>query len=501
VPNVVFYDREHFRLSRPEYRFLPFRFIDLDDRKVLVNDVGEYLILSQAAFEQFIEKKLPRTSDVYHDLKSHHFLWDSPSDVPIRLLATKYRTKRGFLAGFTKLHLFVVTLRCDHSCPYCQVSRVSTDRDAFDMSAHTARRALDLVFRSPADPLKIEFQGGEALLNWELVQFIVQEAEQRAKASNRDVEFVVATNVAFLDDSILEFMKAHKMLVSTSLDGPESLHNSNRPRRGNDSHARTIEGIERARRALGHDAVSALMTTTRLSLSQPEAIVDEYVAQGFQSIFLRPISPYGFAVRSQQVTGYTRHEFVTFYKRALAHILDINRAGTFFAEIYSRLLLRKMLTPYSTGYVDLQSPAGAGIAVAVYNYDGDVYATDESRMLAEMGDTTFRLGNVHKNSYEELFGGDLIRSLVASSCVEALPACAECAFNPYCGCDPVENHATQGSIWGHRPTSAFCERNMEAIKHLLRLYESGDPIMRKIFWSWIENAPTSHLAPTFGAES
>ena len=134
MADVVFFGKDHFSRSEPEYRFLPFRFIDLDERKVLVNEVGEYLVVDQPAFDAFIAKTLPRSSDVYRDLKSRHFLWDSPSDMPIRLLATKYRTKKGFLAVFTKLHIFVVTLRCDHSCPYCQVSRVSSDREKFDMS-------------------------------------------------------------------------------------------------------------------------------------------------------------------------------------------------------------------------------------------------------------------------------------------------------------------------------------------------------------------------------
>jgi uncharacterized protein len=277
MAEVAFFGKDHFRRSQPGYRFLPFRFIDLDGRKVLVNEAGEHLIVDQSVFNAFIAKALPRTSDTYHDLKSRHFLWDSPSDVPIRLLATKYRTKKGFLEGFTKLHLFVVTLRCDHSCPYCQVSRVSSDRVKFDMSKETALRSLDLVFRSPAPQLKIEFQGGEALLNWELVEFIVLDAEARAAASGKAVQFVVATNVAGLTDDMLAFMKVHEMLVSTSLDGPQALHNANRPRPGNDSYERTIDGITRARKVLGEDAVSALMTTTRLSLDQPEAIVDEYL--------------------------------------------------------------------------------------------------------------------------------------------------------------------------------------------------------------------------------
>jgi uncharacterized protein len=65
-------------------------------------------------------------------------------------------------------------------------------------------------------------------------------------------------------------------------------------------------------------------------------------------------------------------------------------------------LLKKMLTNADPGYVDLTSPAGIGIGALVYNYDGDIYASDEGRMLAEMGDRTFRLGNVHDSSYADI---------------------------------------------------------------------------------------------------
>ena len=68
-------------------------------------------------------------------------------------------------------------------------------------------------------------------------------------------------------------------------------------------------------------------------------------------------------------------EFLEFYKKGLDHIIALNRKGTDIAEIFAKLLLTKILTPLSTSFVDLQSPAGAGISVAVYNYDGDVYAS------------------------------------------------------------------------------------------------------------------------------
>ena len=496
MARATFYPADHFARDRAApYTFLPFRFIDLDSRKMVVNEVGEYLLLSPELFSRFLGRTLPASDPTYQGLKSKHFLTDSDTDVPVRLLATKYRTKRGFLAGFTRLHIFVVTLRCDHTCQYCQVSRVTTDKARFDMSRDAAAKALDLTLRAPAKDIKIEFQGGEPLLNFDLISWVVEEAERKGSLLGKNIEFVITSNLAYLTDDILAFLKAHNVLLSTSLDGPAFIHNANRPRPGNNSHALTLAGIDRAREVLGAEKVAALMTTSRLSLGHPVDIINEYVKEGFHDISLRPISPYGFAVRTHSKTGYETEDFLEFYRRGLDHIIDLNRQGTPFLETYAQLLLTKILTPYPTGYVDLQSPAGAGIGVAVYNYDGDVYVSDEARMLAEMGDRSFRLGSVH-DSYDQLFGGELLRSLVAMSCVESLPGCSDCALQTYCGCDPVENYATQGSVFGHRPTSAFCRRNMEIIKHLIRQYEDGDDFVRHLFWSWVQNCHMDDLLPS-----
>jgi His-Xaa-Ser system radical SAM maturase HxsB len=491
MSKVSFHPPEHFVSDRREYAFLPFRFMDFANRALLVNEVGEHLLVDHPVFDAFVGRTLSPDAVAYQDLKAKHMLLDGPPEVPVKMLATKYRTKKSFLAGFTRLHLFVVTLRCEHSCHYCQVSRVSADKARFDMTRETASKSLDLVFRSPAPEITIEFQGGEPLLNFELIRFVVEEAGRRNASSGKAIQFVITTNLALVSDEILEFCRAHQILISTSLDGPAEVHNVNRPRPGNDSHELTLRGIERARAILGQDRVSALMTTTQLTMQHADAVVDEYVRRGFDHIVLRPLSPYGFAVKTRLKTGYDTEAYLAFYKRTLDYIIELNRQGTFFVEGSAQLLLTRMLTPFATGYVDLQSPAGAGISAVVYNYDGDLYVSDEARMLAEMGDKTFRLGSVHADSYETLFGGPLLRSIVEASCVESLPGCADCALQPWCGSDPVENYAKQGSILGHRPTSDFCRRNMEVMKHLLGLYHSGDETVRRIFWSWINNTPMS----------
>jgi uncharacterized protein len=148
--------------------------------------------------------------------------------------------------------------------------------------------------------------------------------------------------------------------------------------------------------------------------------------------------------------GYTTQEWLEFYKRGLNYIIELNRKGLFFVEHFAALILRKMLTPYDTGFVNLQSPAGLGIAAIVFNYNGEVYPSDEARMKAEMGDRTFRMGHLLINSYEEMMLSPAFLSIIEDTVAETVPMCEECAFLPYCGSDPDYHYATQGDFVGHK---------------------------------------------------
>ncbi|MDN5882285.1 MAG: His-Xaa-Ser system radical SAM maturase HxsB, partial [Nitrosospira sp.] len=357
------------------------------------------------------------------------------------------------------------------------------DTDAFDMSQETADKALEFVFRSPSPAIKIEFQGGEPLLNFNLITYIVSQAELLNASANRNLEFVIATNLAVVTDEMLEFCRAHGIHLSTSLDGPADLHNKNRPRPGKDSHQGALTGIECARRIVGRDSVSALMTTTAASLTQVREIIDEYVSLGFEGIFLRPLSPYGFAVRTNAIAAYNVERWLEFYKEGLAYILSLNEAGIQFREFYTSVVLKKMLTSDTPGYVDLMSPAGIAIKGIVYNYDGGIYASDESRMLAEMGDETFRLGDLATNSYEDVFLSDALLDPLEQSFAYSAPMCNQCAFEPYCGADPVFHHAVYGDFLGRKAESAFCKRTMALCRHIIELMRS-DASVKRTFMQW-----------------
>lgn len=451
---------------------MPCRFIRNNPESITItNEVGEFLFLSHEDLIKFITKKLSSEDPVYHDLKAKHFLYDDDSNVALDLLSLKYRTKSERLAEFTSLHIFVVTLRCDYTCQYCQVSRQTNDKTAFDMSEEIANSSLDLVFKSPAQNIKIEFQGGEPSLNMDLVKYITLEAKKRNEFENRNLGFVITTNLSFLDDNALCFIYEHGIEVSTSLDGPEALHNKNRPRPGKNSHQLVINKIEDVRKKIGPHKIDALMTTSEASLDDPEAIVDEYLRRGFRGIFLRPISPYGFAIKTRQAYKYDIDRWLNFYKKGLKYIIDINRNGPIFPEYYTQLLLKKIFSPLGTSYVDLQTPTGAGISAIVYNYDGDVFSSDEGRMLAEMDDRSFQMGNVLENSYEDIFLNSNFLDVVEGSLAESSPMCSECAYLPYCGSDPAYHHATQKDAVGHKALSGFCIKNMGILDHIFGLLE------------------------------
>ena len=469
-----------------DWHWLPFRFQRLSgDEIVLTNMVGEHVILPSGEFDDFADRTLAVDSALFRVLRSRHFLRHAHEELPVELLALKLRTRLRRLRHSTSLHLFVVTLRCEHSCRYCQVSRRSGDSDKFDMSDETADRALELVFRSPSPNIKIEFQGGEPLLNFELVRRIVVRAEQINARVGKDLVFVVATNLALLDADVLAFARDHALHFSTSIDGPADLHNVNRPRLGVDSWERAVDGIRRVREELGADRVSALMTTTAASLDRAVDIVDCYVELGLQEVFLRPMSPYGFAIRTGAHDGYRTRDWIEFYREGLEHILAVNRRGYPLVERYAAILLKKMLTNDDSGYVDLRSPAGIGIGALVYNYDGSVYASDEGRMLAEMGDTTFRLGDLHHDDYADIMLSDALLDPLEQSMTVSVPMCCDCAFEPYCGAEPVFHHATFGDPVGKKPLSDFCQRQMALCELLLRKYDD-DPFARRVFRRWAQ---------------
>lgn len=468
---------------------LPFTFKKVASGRILVvNQGGEYLFLNRDEFDSLLKADIEHLSDnLFKTFESKQLIYTEDKELALNLLAAKLRTRKSFMRDFTSLHMLVLTTRCNCVCDYCHASSSDMQTQNSDMTWPVAKAAVDVIFQSPTPDIKIEFQGGEPLLNWDVLQKVVLYAEERYKdSSERCLSFVVCTNLMNMDSEKLQFCQEHHIEISTSLDGPRALHDLHRKaRNGCSSYDLFIQKLEETRSVLGLDSCNALLTITKDHLPCLRETIDEYRKRGFNNVFLRAINPYGYAVENKELVGYPIEEFIKAYKDALEYIISLNKMGEVFVESYAALLLQRILTPYPTGFVDLQSPSGAGISGVIYDYNGDVYPADEGRMLARMGDSRFLMGNVLHDSYDTLFNGKLIRELVRESCVEVMPACATCAYQIYCGADPIRYYVECGDIAGCRPESGFCKKNMAIFDYLFELLENADDETIDIFWSWL----------------
>jgi uncharacterized protein len=238
------------------------------------------------------------------------------------------------------------------------------------------------------------------------------------------------------------------------------------------------------------------LTISKTNIDHLGKVIDEYVRVGFKSIFLRALNPYGYAQKkSGERLQYSIEDYIGAYKDALKYIIDLNIKGQHFSESFSAILLTRILTPFATGFVDLQSPTGAGILGVIYNHDGSVYPCDEGRMLAAMGDNHFCLGNVYDNTYQEIFLNSKLKKIVTASCVETIPGCHSCVYQPYCGADPIRSYSQQKdkSYIGHMPTSEFCKKHKAILSHLFGLIRNSDEEVMDVFWSWITKRPYKEI--------
>ncbi|MEA3306209.1 MAG: His-Xaa-Ser system radical SAM maturase HxsB [Elusimicrobiota bacterium] len=464
-----------------------FNFEKIEEKYFISNDFGNYLIINSKDFKAILNDNFSEKSKIYQRLKKEGFLRDY---LDFEGLSRQLNKLMPASHIGPSLHIIVVTLKCNHSCLYCRAISHEAGFSKTNMSFNTAQESINMAFESPNSNITLEFQGGEALINWSIVKRAVKYAKAKNKKIRKNMLISLVSNLSLMDTEKCKFLSDENISVCTSLDGPEFIHNKNRVYLGGNSHAITIkwlkEFFKKSKSSKGQkDSLpSALMTTTKYSLGYPKKIVDEYYNLGFGGIFLRPLSPIGYAKEVWGEIGYSPKEYIKFYEKALDYILKINKEKGRFVERTAAIILRKILKKEDPNYLDLRSPCGGAIGQMAYNYNGDIYTCDEGRMVAAKGDTSFRIGNVKKSSYEELIHSDASKLCIISSCLENQVKCFRCAFKPFCGVCPVHNYETQNSPWGNMAQSDWCEVQKGIFKIIIRKLQNKD--YKKIFENWFE---------------
>lgn len=106
-------------------------------------------------------------------------------------------------------------------------------------------------------------------------------------------------------------------------------------------------------------------------------------------------------------------------------------------------------------------------------------------MLAEMGDDSFCLGNVYKDSYNDLMSSSVCKVLARASCLEGLSDCCDCAFHPYCGTCPVISYARYNTVYPALAEEYRC-KIYKGIQLLLFKKIHEEPELMELFKTWCQ---------------
>lgn len=446
-----------------ENRLNFFRYKKIDDsRYLLTNDTGNYIYLSDSAFNTFRDSPEKTDPVTYNTLVDNLFIINNSNE---KAILKTHRKKYSFLAQGPFLHIIVLTLRCNHTCLYCQTSRKPVETEQYDMTADTAEKTVDFILNSTSQVIDIEFQGGEPLLNFDVMKHIIEYV--KSKKPRKTVYFSIVSNLSLMDEDKLKYLIDNNVSICTSLDGPEVIHNKYRMLCDKNSFELTIywikriqeENSKREKLNMLFNRSNALLTTTVDSFNSYREIINLYVDLGFSNIFLRPLNPFGYGKAISKSDVFNSTGFLEFYRKSMDYIIELNMNGVEFYEKMTQYILKKIILQRDPNYVDLRSPCGAGIGQLAYNHDGNIFTCDEGRMVYEMGnrDDSFLLGNVHKDEYSGIIRNETVLNLCLSSCLEGLPGCHDCVYNPYCGVCPVYNYIEQGNIFGQMPVSERCK--------------------------------------------
>ena len=106
-------------------------------------------------------------------------------------------------------------------------------------------------------------------------------------------------------------------------------------------------------------------------------------------------------------------------------------------------------------FIDFKSPSNFLNEMAVIDFDGAIYPSDEARMLTRTKHVDLSVGSIFDGLDETK-----IRQLNNEALKETNPDCMECVYHPYCGVDLIDDLSRYGRIDKPKHETWFCNKQM-----------------------------------------
>jgi uncharacterized protein len=261
-----------------------------------------------------------------------------------------------------------VNTGCNLSCTYCYKEDLDVPSAGKKMDFDTARDAVEMLLaESPDQPrYNIVFFGGEPLSNLDLIKQVISYAEERFASIGKAIDFSLTTNATLLTERNVDYLNAHNVGISVSMDGPAAFHDRNRITVGGKG---TYEVVARKAKMLlsryNARPVGARVTLTT-GITDIETIWDHlFNTLGFHEVGFAPVT-------SGEISSYnlSNEELVEVFanmkrlgEKYLEAALDNRSIG--FSNMH------QLLTDIHEG-TKKALPCGAGVGLVAVDHAGDI---------------------------------------------------------------------------------------------------------------------------------
>lgn len=126
--------------------------------------------------------------------------------------------------------VFVTNSGCNLGCVYCYEGK-TTLTNSNRISFEQAKSVIDsiLIGDISGAEITVNFIGGEPLLHWAIIKKICDYIINISHSYNCKHSLSIQTNLTFLPDGFVDYIKSHDIVVIANIDGPEYIHNALRP--------------------------------------------------------------------------------------------------------------------------------------------------------------------------------------------------------------------------------------------------------------------------------
>jgi uncharacterized protein len=366
----------------------------------------------------------------------------------------------------TKLVVIQPTAFCNINCRYCYLPDRSSPKT---MSLTTLARVLTAVFSFPAiaSEITIVWHAGEPMV---VPLHYYEQAYQLIEQLNTHgirINTMFQTNGTLITQEWCDFIKRHKVRISVSLDGPRHIHDRERVDRTNKgTFERAMQGITLLQKNGINPAI--IMVLTAYALDYPDDIWQFFKDHHLTRLSFNVEEINGTNTRSSLEVSTDGSRYKAFLRRffELRHASEV---PPFVREIDANIeRIRSFTGP-------IFSSENTPVAMLNFDYQGNV-----STFASELLTTThpaygnFLLGNVFKETLEEMFSHSKLMQINADVQKGVTKCRASCAYFAFCGGGSPVNKLSENGTFDSTETMQ-CKLRIQAtmdvvLEHMEEIY-------------------------------